>query len=290
MNMNTLKLSISLFLSMVFLFSSCRNSSESNNQNNPSSKYEANYLQKIDSLKNLGYPMEDLHVHLKGGLSIEEAVENSKATGITYGIAANCGIGFPITNDTTLMEYFHSLEGYPVYKALQAEGREWINLFSKDSVDMFDYAFTDAMTFTDNKGRRTRLWMKDEVWVEDKQQFMDMLVDRIVGIMENEPVQIYVNSTFLPEVISNEYDELWTPERMDKVITAAVENDIAIEINARYKIPSSTFIMRAKAAGVKFTMGTNNTDKNLGLLQYCIDMIEECGLEPGDFYRVHSKL
>ncbi len=168
--MNILKLSLSLLLSTVVLFSSCKHSSQLNDQNSPSSNHEINYLQKIDSLKKLGYPMEDLHVHLKGGLTIAEAVENSKATGIKYGIAANCGIGFPITNDTTLMEYFHSLEGYPVYKALQAEGREWINLFSKDSVEMFDYTFTDAMTFTDHKGRRTRLWMNDEVWVEDKQR------------------------------------------------------------------------------------------------------------------------
>ena len=144
------------------------------------------------------------------------------------------------------------------------------------------------MTFTDDKGRRTRLWMKNEVWVEDEQAFMDMLVNRITGIMENEPVNIYVNATYIPESIQNRYDELWTPERMDRVISAAVKNHIAIEIGARYKIPSATFIKRARAAGVKFTMGTNNTDKNLGFLEYCMDMIEECGLTPDDFFRVKS--
>jgi histidinol phosphatase-like PHP family hydrolase len=99
-----------------------------------------------------------------------------------------------------------------------------------------------------------------------------------------------VNSTFIPEVISDKYDELWTEERMDKVIDAAVQNNIAIEINARYRIPSAAFIKRAKAAGAKFTMGTNNTDRNLGFLEYCMDMVDECGLEPSDFYRVEKKL
>ena len=72
---------------------------------------------------------------------------------------------------------------------------------------------------------------------------------------------------------------------MDKVINAAVTNNIAIEINARYKIPSATFIKRAKAAGAKFSMGTNNTGKELGTLDYALEMIEVCGLEPNDFFK-----
>ena len=279
---------LAVFLATLITGASCRNNDKTAKSEPAAPASDQPVLSRIDSLKQLGFPMEDLHVHLKGGLTIDEAVEMSEERGIKYGIAANCGIGFPITNDEQLMEYYHSLEGYPVYKGLQAEGREWINLFSLDSVKMFDYAFTDAMTFTDDKGRRTRLWISEEVWVEDKQAFMDMLVDRIVGIMENEPIQIYVNSTYLPGVISAEYDELWTEERMDKVINAAVENNIAVEINARFKIPSATFIKRAKAAGVKFTMGTNNSDKNLGYLEYCMDMIDECGLEPTDFFRLTS--
>ena len=246
-------------------------------------------IRRIDSFKKAGYPMTDLHTHLKGGLTLEDVAKYSHLTGITYGIAANCGLGFPITGDSALMVYYHSLDGYPFARGIQAEGREWIKLFSPDSVAKFDYAFTDAMTFTDDKGRRTRLWMKDEVWVEDEQAFMNMLVNRITGIMEDEPINIYVNATFIPQVIQSRYDELWTPERMDKVISAAVKNHIAIEIGARYKIPSATFIKRAKAAGVKFTMGTNNGDKNLGFLEYCMDMIEQCGLRPDDFYTVNQK-
>ncbi len=246
-------------------------------------------VQRIDSFKKAGYPMTDLHAHLKGGLTLDELMAHSRLTGITYGVAANCGIGFPITGDSALMAYYRSLDGYPVARGLQAEGREWIKLFSPDSVAMFDYAFTDAMTFTDNKGRRTRLWMKDEVWVEDEQSFMEMLVEKITDIMKNEPVNIYVNATYIPEILSEKYDELWTAKRMDKIISAAVENHIAIEIGARLRIPSATFIKRAKAAGVKFTMGTNNGDNKLGFLEYGMDMIEQCGLQPEDFYTVRHK-
>jgi len=147
----------------------------------------------------------------------------------------------------------------------------------------FDYVFTDAMTFTDKRGKRIRLWIRDEVQIDDKQDFMDMYVEKIVSVL-NEPIDIYVNPTFLPAFIADEYDVLWTQERMDKVIRAAVKNDVAIEINARYRIPSMAFIKRAKEAGAKFSFGTNNGGRKLGHLEYCRRMARECGLTIKDMF------
>ena len=111
-----------------------------------------------------------------------------------------------------------------------------------------------------------------------------MYVDKIVSVL-NEPIDIYVNPTFLPPEISHMYDELWTEDRMDRVIAALVENDIALEINDRYRLPSAAFVRRAKAGGVKFTFGTNNGSLgDLGRLEYCIEMIEEAGLTARDMW------
>jgi len=104
-----------------------------------------------------------------------------------------------------------------------------------------------------------------------------------VGVM-HEPIDIYANATFLPDQIAGEYDALWTPERMQKVIDAAVKNDVAIEINNRYKIPSAAFIKAAKAAGAKFSFGTNNADADLGRLEYPIQMVKQCGLAWQDIF------
>ena len=93
---------------------------------------------------------------------------------------------------------------------MQAEGREWVTMFSQEAIAQFDYVFTDAMTFTDHRGKRVRLWIKDEVDVPDKQAFMEMLREKIVGILDDEPIDIYVNPTFLPDVIAKDYDALWT--------------------------------------------------------------------------------
>jgi len=275
---------------IIFIFlSGCSSRQKITQTNEKETTDQSMAIQKIAELKAAGYSIVDYHAHLKGGLTMEELLEHSKKTGIGYGVAFNAGIGFPITDDTSLMENYQKYKDYPVYMAMQAEGREWVTMFSKESIATFDYVFTDAMTWTDHKGRRMRLWMPEEVFVDDKDDFMEQLVAKIVEVMEKEPIDIYVNSTFLPDVLQADYDDLWTEERMDKVIRAAAKNNIAIEINARYKIPSATFIKRAKKAGVKFSMGTNNADSELGTLDYAIEMIAECGLKPGDFFKPERK-
>jgi hypothetical protein len=230
------------------------------------------------------YPVVDYHVHLKGGLTLDQALANSRRLGIDYGIAINCGLGFPVHNDSSVHDYLETMKGQPCYVALQGEGREWMTLTSPESVARFDYCFTDAMTFRDDSGRRVRIWLPEETPnIPDSQAFMDMLVRRIQSIMQ-EPIDIYANPTFLPDQIAAQYDLLWTPERMKKVIDAAIENDVAIEINARRSIPSPAFIKAAKAAGAKFSFGTNNEAAELGRLEYPIRMVRECGLQWQDIF------
>jgi hypothetical protein len=245
---------------------------------------EIAYQKRVSTFNAAGLPLIDYHVHLKGGLTLEQALEKSRQSGITYGIAENCGLGFPVTNDELLKQSFDRLEGRPVFKAMQAEGREWVNMFSPEMVARFDYVFSDALTFRDKQDRRTRLWMPNEVHIDDEQEFMDMYVDKIVTILENEPIDIFVNPTFLPAVIAKKYNELWTQQRMVKVIQAAVKNGVAIEINARYRIPSVKFVKLAKQAGARFSFGTNNGDRVLGHLEYSLDVAEQCGLTKDDMF------
>lgn len=239
----------------------------------------------LNGQQNDPFPLIDLHIHLKGDLTIEEAIFKSRSNGVQYGIAVNCGLGFPVHNDSQIDSVISFLREYPqFYVGMQAEGREWTGLFSEESVEKFDYVFTDAMTFTDEKGRRNRIWLEEETWIENEEDFMDYYVDIIVTILNNEPIDIYVNPTYLPGQMADRYDYFWNEERMDKVIKAAKDNNVAIEINNRFRIPSSEFIRKAREAGVKFTIGTNNIDKNFSRPEYALEMIKECGLSENDFF------
>ncbi len=231
------------------------------------------------------FPMVDYHVHLKPGLTVEDAKAWADAHGMKYGVAGACGLGTPIRDDEGLLEFLKKTKGKGVYVGMQTEGREWVEMFSPEVLAQFDYIFTDAMTWRDDKGRRMRLWLPFQVYIDDPQQFMDALVERTVWILENEPIDIFVNPTFLPDVIADRYDELWTDTRMDRVIEAAVRNDVAIEINARRSIPNPVFIKRAKHAGATFAFGTNNGSKDdLSNLEYCREMITECDLTPDEMF------
>jgi hypothetical protein len=243
-----------------------------------------NIERKITMLHTIGFPMMDLHIHLKGGLTMDQALAQSRAKGIDYGIAVNCGLDFFINNNERLYAHIDSVKQEPAFNAMQAEGREWMKLFSPEAVKTFDYVFTDAMTFNNLYGKRVHLWKPEEVNIPDKEAFMDLLVDYIVNIIKNEPINIYANATYLPNVIAAEYDKLWTKERMDKVISAAKEKGVAIEISSRFKIPNFTFIRLAKEKGVKFTFGTNPVDADLGFDEYCLQAIDSCGLKPSDMW------
>jgi hypothetical protein len=228
----------------------------------------------------------DYHVHPKGGLTVEDALRRSRETGIYYGLAINGGLGQPAETDAALEAFLRELDGKPVYKAMQAEGREWVRMFSKATLEKFDYVFTDSMTWTDDNGRRMRLWIPEEVGtIRDPEAFMDTLVDRTLGILAREPVDIYVNSTYIPDQLASRYDALWTPVRMKKIVDGLAASGVAMEINNRRRIPSAAFIRLARQAGVKFTCGTNNAGADdLGRNEYCAEMIRVCDLRPEHFW------
>jgi histidinol phosphatase-like PHP family hydrolase len=71
---------------------------------------------------------------------------------------------------------------------------------------------------------------------------------------------------------------------MRRVVKALARNGVALEISASLRLPRPALIKMAKEAGVKFTFGTNNTDRRLGRLDYCLRMIEECALTPDDLW------
>ena len=239
---------------------------------------------EIIKLHQLNFPVLDYHVHLKDDLTLDVAKSQSRKFGINYALAPNCGIGFPITNEKEVDEYLEKMKDQPFLQAMQGEGREWPETFSKRVRDKFDYVFTDALTFTDRKGNRTRLWIANEVFIDDEQQYMDLIVEKICKVILEEPFDIYVNPTFLPEALNDRYDMFWTDERQYKVIDALVKSGKVLEINEVYKIPNKSFILKAKDAGLKFSLGTNNINSRLGKLEYALQMVKECGITADDMY------
>lgn len=234
------------------------------------------------------FPVIDYHVHLKGGLTKEQAHAMSMNYGINYGVAPNLGeggVGRMLSDDREALEYYQEVKPLPFLVGAQGEGRRWIVQFSEDAISRFDYLFTDAMTVVD-RGRICRIYRPEEVHLDgrSRQQYMEMIVDQTVKILTNEPADIYANATYIPDDWMGQYDQLWTDERIDRVLDVLQEYGIALEISPRYRIPSFDIIRRAKERGLKFTFGTNNVDADFGRLEYAIQAIKECGLTADDIW------
>lgn len=236
-------------------------------------------------LQQQDFPVIDWHVHLKGGLTKEIAHALSMNYGINYGVAPNAGeggVGRMLADDAEIRAYLKEVKPLPFLCGVQGEGRKWTQTFSQEALNEFDYLFTDAMTIIDAQGRNSRIYRPEEVhYDQGMDAYMSQIVDQTCLILTNEPADIFANAFYLPEKDMNlEFDKYWTDERVNRVLDVMQKYDIALEISARYKIPSKRIISMAKDRGLKFTFGTNNVDANFGRLEYCIECIDELGITP----------
>ncbi|MGO8926866.1 MAG: hypothetical protein ACLQU3_08255 [Limisphaerales bacterium] len=233
----------------------------------------------------------DFHVHLDNS-TLEKALVLSAERGIKFGIVEHAGTrenNYPtlLSNDEELRRYLATLEGQPVFKGVQAEWTDWMSCFSRPMLAQLDYVLTDAMTFPGKDGQRVKLWAPDaaqQVDMADKQAFMDRFVDWHVEVMAREPFDILANVSWLPAGMLEQWELFWTPPRMKKVINAALEYGIALEISSSYKLPRLPFLTLAKAAGAKFSFGSNGRYPNMGKLDYSLQMAKELDLKPADMF------
>jgi histidinol phosphatase-like PHP family hydrolase len=231
-----------------------------------------------------GFPIVDYHVHLSEDLTIERAVELAERRKMRFGIVAHPGPDSGIRTDRDLEAYVDGLRAFPVYAGLQPMVLNWSADFTRDAIERLDYVLMDADTMPQADGGWLRIWRHDN-FIPDMDAFVDAYMAHIVRILSEEPIDIFARPTYLPINFARHYDEIWTKERMRTIIDLAKERDIALEISENVRVPSPEFVRSAKAAGIKFTFGTNARNDNAGNFTYCISVARECGLGKGDMWK-----
>jgi len=241
----------------------------------------------------LDFPLVDFHVHLDKS-SIDAALALPQAHTIKYGIVEHAGTkenDYPvvISNDAELKKQLDMLAGKPVYRGVQTEFSDWSVGFTPAGLAQLDYILTDAMTMPGPDGKRMKLWLASAADLGDAQTFMDRYVDWHVQVLQQKPLDILANVTWLPASFLPDYDKLWTEARMAKVIATAVKQGVALEISSSYKLPKLPFLNMAKAAGAKFSFGSNGRYPKMGLLDYSIQMAKELGLKRADMFTIRAE-
>ena len=235
----------------------------------------------------LPFPLVDLHVHLDNS-TIDDVLRLADERHVRFGIVEHAGTKenvYPtvLSNDDELNRYSDMLDGKPVYKGVQAEWIDWASGFSPDALARLDYILGDAMTWYGPDGKRRKLWEGD-LEIVDPQDFMERYIDWHVQLLSEQHFNILANVSWLPGPIAADYDTLWTEARIDKIVAAAVQHGVAIEISSGFKLPKLAFLQRAKQAGAKFTFGSNGRYPKMGMLDYSIEMARALELTEQDMF------
>jgi len=242
---------------------------------------------KIVALGVKNYPLVDYHVHFHGKLGLPQAMEQSRRDGITYGFAPNCGRQSSVRTDAAALAFLESVSGQPAFVGMQVEGGDWTRVFTRATCARFDYLFNDGLIWT-NPGDAAmwrRLYRPEELGtVGDAQAFADDFTLRLVQMIATQPIDFWAIPTYLPPSLEDKRAELWTEARTKRLIEAAARYGVAIELSDRFRIPDAAFVVRAKAAGCKFVLGTGNgSDQDLLRSGHGLSLIEQCNLQWTDF-------
>lgn len=227
----------------------------------------------------------DYHVHLSPDLSLTDAVKLADSRSARFGIVEHPGAHAGIQTDAELESYARSIRAAGFLVGLQPVARGWAESFSQTARESLDYVLMDADTVPWTDGSPLLIWRHDNfIWNLD--EFMTRYWDHIVGILAEEPIDIFARPTYLPVSLARHYEELWTKEHFDTIIEIAVGRNIALEIAEQVRVPSVEFVRRAKDAGATFTFGTNARDEHAGDFHYCHEIAEAVGLGEDDMLRV----
>jgi hypothetical protein len=221
----------------------------------------------------------DFHVHLRGGMTAEKAVARQRDTGHRVGVLRNAGRNWPIDGDDALADFLDSVDGLPLLVGLQVNDRDWYTALNGRLLDRLDFVLADTMIMPmpEDTSTPVKLWMPELYTIDDPEAWMQRYLAHNLRVLA-EPISILANPTYLPPAVQDLYDDLWTDDRMQQIIDAAVTNHVALEVPARSQFPGDRFITMAKGLGAQFSFGSNNFDDIPIDMSRCMDAIRRFGL------------
>lgn len=224
-----------------------------------------------------GKSITDYHIHLRGSMTPEKAIQREKETGIKSGVLENAGRDWPLSDDAKIDAMVDAVKAaspnLPV--GLQVNDRDWFTAISPKTLKRLDFILADTMIMGEGPdGKPQKLWLLPKDYDADPEEWMERYMAHNLQILD-EPISILANPTYLPEFVADRYDQLWTDDRMAQIIEKAVEKGVALEIQAGSPFPSERFIKMALDKGATFSFGTNNFDATLKNLDRWREVLEK---------------
>ena len=237
----------------------------------------------------LDFPLEDYHVHLNT-LTIGQVVAASQERGVKYGVLEHCGTKeneYPVvlSNDKELLGWIEKVKDKGVYIGVQAEWIDWVGCFSKEVFSQLDYVLTDSWTVRDANGKRVKTFSPGYDPGSDPEAFMKWYVDWIVEILETTPLDIWSHPMWVTRKFNAQLEQMWTGQRMRRVIQTLKDTGTAVEIDSSVKLPTMTFLQMAKSEGIRFSFGASSQGARINPIDWSIAAARELGLTRKDMFQ-----
>lgn len=232
---------------------------------------------KIIEKQGENFAFIDTRVLAESSFTIDNAIKEFYRTGINIGVVASVETA---SDNNALSNFLSKYSKYPVFLGVMNSNDD--TGLTPETREKFDYVIGEITSFKNKKGQSFNIHSNSKI--TSTKSFMDDYVNAIVDKLNSASIDIWANPTLLPSSISGDYDKLWTKERMLKVIQAAKQNKVGIEINNSLRLPSMEFLKLAKEQGCLFANGGIYVDNKTISPDYFLEAITQCNLNYKDIY------
>ena len=240
---------------------------------------------------------QDLHCHTTmsdGHLALERVVEVAESLGVQVGIADHVSSrnpDFMVADEAEVRRYLDAIEGAPVFRSGEFCWCDdlWKTL-PDEVMDRFDYRIGSNHGFWLPDGSTASPWWESlpAPWDSRLQELMDIMVANLCDLVRAMPIHIVAHSTMIPpafRALEKDVDAWWTEPREERYVEALRESGVAMEISNRYRLPHDRLLLRAKDAGVRFTLGSDgHSEKQVARLEWAAETARRVGIGEGDLF------
>jgi histidinol phosphatase-like PHP family hydrolase len=240
---------------------------------------------------------QDLHCHTTmsdGYVPLDELVRIAAELGVTVGVADHVStrnLERFVSTDEKLRAYLDALEHAPVFRSGEFCWCDdlWRTL-PPEVMDRFDYRVGSNHGFNLPGGGMASPWWQalPAEWMDRSQQLMDVMVDELCRMVRTMPIHIAAHSTLTPPALyalEDDVDAWWTEPREERWVAALAETGVALEISNRYRLPHDRLLLRARDAGVRFSLGSDGHGmEQVARLEWAAETARRVGVTDADLF------
>jgi histidinol phosphatase-like PHP family hydrolase len=245
---------------------------------------------------------QDLHCHTTfsdGHLSLQEVVDTAESLGVQVGVADHVstrGEQF-IRSAQRVAEYLDALDQAPVFRSAEFC---WCDSLWREIPEAlmrrFDYCVGSNHGFWLPDGTMASPWgmRLAEPWSSRPQEVMDAMVANLCEMVGTMPIRIAAHSTLTPPALfalEDDVDAWWSPEREDRYVEALAASGVALEISNRYQLPHDRLLIKARQAGVRFSLGSDgHSARQVARLDWAAETARRVGVGDDDLFVPERRL